>query len=110
MQTKQVRLNLNLSDEERAEKLWQLLDEDPSPIENKYVVEIVDQGICYVSYFSDATCQLDAFFRAFSDYSASHSHAGVTDVLVTAVCQNCSDEESDATRINLLFRTLAIPQ
>jgi hypothetical protein len=104
-----VPLNLNLSDEERAEKLWQLLYEDPSPIENKYVVEIVDRGICYVSYISDAICQMDAFYRASSDYFASHSHAGVSDVLVTDFCENCDYEESDKSRTKLLFRTLPIP-
>ena len=108
--TKQVPLNLNLSDEERAERLWQLLYEDPSPIENKYVVEIVDHGICYVSYFSDATSQMDAFYRASSDYFASHSHAGVSDVLVTAFCENCGDEELDKSRTNLYFRMFSIPQ
>ncbi len=103
-------LNAVLTSEERVEMLRRLLSEDPSPIENKYVVEIVDRGICCVSYFSNATSQLDAFFRAFSDYSASHSHAGITEILVTAFCQNCGDGDLDESRTNLHFRLLAIPQ
>jgi hypothetical protein len=105
--TKVVPLNLNLSDEERAEKLWELVQEDPSPIENKYVVEIVDRGVCYVSYFSDAIGQMDAFYRASSDYFASHPHAGVSDVWVTAFCL---DEDADESHTNLHFRTLTIPE
>jgi len=105
--TQEVSLNLNLSDEERSERLWQLLYEDPSPIENKYVVQIVDRGISYVSYFSDATDQMDAFYRASSDYVASHPHEGVSDIWVTAFCL---DEDSDESHTNLHFRTLTIPQ
>jgi|SRR5208282_2919840 len=107
MQEAPLNFNLNLSDEEHAEKLWQLLYEDPSPIENKYVVEIVDQGICYVSYFSDATDQMDAFYRASSDYCASHPHEGISDIWVTAFCL---DDDSDESHTNLHFRTFPIPQ
>lgn len=104
------KINVVLTREERADCLRQLLYEDPSPIENKYVVEIIDHGFCSISYFPDATCHLDALYRALSDYLAWHSPADISDVLVTAFCQNCGDEESDDSHTNLLFRTLPIPQ
>jgi hypothetical protein len=102
-------INLVLTDDQRAEKLWQLLYEDPSPVENKYVVEIVDRGICHASYFSDATCQLDALSRASSDYFASHSHAGVSHVFVIAFCESCDEEDSDNSRTDVHFSTFPIP-
>lgn len=105
--TKKNKLNLVLSDKQRQNNVGQPLFEDPSPIENRYVVEIVDRGICHISYFSDATCQMDAFYRASSDYFASHPHEGVSDIWVTAFCL---DDDPDESHTNLHFRTLTIPQ
>ena len=104
-----TKLNQVLTDEERMDSLWQLLVENPNPVENKYIVEIVDQGISYIPYFSGATNQLDALYQASSDYFALHSHAGVSDLWVTALFEDCGDEDSDQTRTNLHFRTFPVP-
>jgi hypothetical protein len=109
--TPKRKLNLVLSDKQRQNNLGKLLFEDPSPIENKYVVIIVDQGISHVSYFSDATCQLDALYRASIDYFASHSQAGVSKILVAAFCENCDEEDSEKSRTTEVhFHTFPIPQ
>ncbi len=107
---KKQKLNLILTAEQRADKFAHLLVEDPNPIENKYLVEIVDRGIRHSSYFSDATSQLDALYRASSDYLASHSQAGVSDIFVAAFCENCDEEDSDESRTEVHFRTFPIPQ
>ena len=104
------KLNQNLNAEQRVESLYQLLVENQNPNENKYVVEIVANGLHYMSYFSDANSDLDALCRALLDFLAWHSQVGITDVAVFGYCEDCKDQLPQGLHTNIRLVTMRIPQ